>query len=197
MLLKELIPIYKCFVDLDGVLCDFENGFKKFNELNLSFEFYYKTYKQKKEEFKNKKKQKLVGGKFLDLKNPWDILSDPMVGNKFWANLKWMSDGKDLWNYLKSKNIYIEICSAPDKTNYSVIGKKEWCKRELGSDIKVNLTNPKIGEKSINKVKFANSKFDILIDDKIENIIEWNKVGTGIHHVNSLLTIQKLEEILK
>jgi hypothetical protein len=194
--LKELVPNFKIFLDMDGVLCDFDEGFKKYNPLNITFTEYERLYKQKKEEFKIKKEQGNVTGKFTELRNPWEILSRPENGKHFWSELEWLPDGKKLFKYLKSQKLHIEVCSAPDRTFYSVNGKKEWCKRELGAHIKVNLTNPREGEKSIQKVKFAKSKFDILIDDMQKNIDAWNAVGTGIHHVDYENTVKQLNEII-
>lgn len=65
----------KLFVDLDGVLCDFEKGVR-----NL---------------FGGK------GPKEIPLKEMWKRLS---FADNFYANLDWMPDGRELWEGVKHLN---------------------------------------------------------------------------------------------
>lgn len=114
----------------------------------------------------------------------WKPLDD--AGLPFWENIGWMSDGKELWNYIKKYNP--TILSAPSKRNESRIGKIKWVNRELG-DFKVILRS------SEHKKDLAVPKA-ILIDDREDTIAGWEENGgIGIHHTNTKNTIEKLKEL--
>ena len=59
---------------------------------------------------------------------------------KFWATLPWIDGGKELWNYIKDFDV--EILSAPMGPE-SVLGKEDWVARELGPEVKANITDDK------------------------------------------------------
>jgi hypothetical protein len=111
------------------------------------------------------------------------------AGKNFWANMKWLKDGKELYTYLINNFEKVYILSNPGKYKASILGKMEWLDREL-KDWK--------GFFEYEKFRYANTN-SILIDDYYEcNIVSWNKHGgIGIHHKNANNTIKKLEEILK
>lgn len=94
----------KIFVDLDGVLVDFE---KKLSEL-LGRPI------KKDEDFGNDSKI-------------WAKIS--RAGIKFWNSMEWMPDGHDLWDYIKKYKP--TILSSPTNHPSSVEGKKEWLKENL------------------------------------------------------------------
>jgi hypothetical protein len=108
---KENFKKYKIFVDLDGVIVDWEKGF---TELSPN-----KTY----EEFKAEDKTS----------DAWRIIHK--AKSDWWANLSWLPEGKELWKYIKKYNP--TILSSPGKSNVEIVtkGKIEWIKRELGEDI--------------------------------------------------------------
>ncbi len=93
---------YKIYSDMDGVLADFENGYKKLTGVDLKGEF-------------------VKGDDF------WDPIKVAGVG--FWAGLKWMSDGQKLWNYIKPYKP--DLLSAPSREDSSRIGKHVWVKQKL------------------------------------------------------------------
>lgn len=110
------------------------------------------------------------------------------AGSKYWSEMEWTKDGKELWNYIKQFNPV--ILSAPPKTGKqeAIKGKKVWIKRELGN----SYANTAIIVPSKDKQKFAN-KNSILIDDREKNIQEWKMAGgIGILHKNTKNTIKKL-----
>jgi hypothetical protein len=99
-LLNEIkTPQYHIYCDMDGVLADFEKGFK-----NLSGEY--------PDEFK----QKNSNNKF------WNLIDDK--GLEFWTSLEWMPGGKQLWNHIEKYNP--DILSAPSYKQSSKEGKRKW-----------------------------------------------------------------------
>jgi cytidyltransferase-like protein len=89
---------YKIYCDMDGVIVDFEDGYKKLTGKNI-------------------KGNHVKGdGDF------WQPITD--AGANFWINLKWMSDGEKLWKYIK--NYSPSILSAPSREKSSRIGKEIW-----------------------------------------------------------------------
>ena len=88
--LNEKVMDYKIYCDMDGVLADFESGYEELTGIDLRGEF------QKGDDF-------------------WDPISEKGVG--FWAGLKWMPDGQELWDYLKPYKP--DLLSAPSREQSS------------------------------------------------------------------------------
>lgn len=156
------------YMDMDGVLCNFLKSAAKVTGRNL------KNFEQwgeiKKDEW-----QKITA-----------------AGSDFWANLEWLSDGKELWNYIKGMNV--EILSAypvsPQGTPNAIKGKKEWLKKNLPGIKKINLV------KGIDKQKYAHTNA-ILIDDSGRNIKQFKAAGgIGILHKNTKDTIAQLKKVI-
>jgi hypothetical protein len=103
-LLKEIEDQqYTIYCDMDGVLVDFDQGYK-----NLTGKSTEEANAQGDETFWNPIKQ---------------------AGAGFWIKLKWMPDGQQIWDYI---NKYTPILlSAPSKEESSKIGKRVWVKRNL------------------------------------------------------------------
>lgn len=167
------------FCDLDGVLVDFNRGFKNLeaNEDKLTPEEYNKKH-----------------GKH----SMWKII-DP-EGEKFWIRLKWTKDGRELWDYLSRYNPI--ILSSPSRSKHSIPGKMEWVKRNLGISQAKPTTSASDWDPasriilSSDKFKFARSKDDILIDDTRAKLDKWTAAGgTGVFHNDATDTIRVLEEI--
>ena len=119
----------------------------------------------------------------------------------FWSNLPWKKNGKELWNFLKTKfflenKIDLFILSAPvDKECEK--GKIQWLLNNLNlpERIKYNFI--------LNNVIFERKKYiyafhdTILVDDSKENIKKFKENnGIGIIFKNSIDTIKKINEIL-
>jgi hypothetical protein len=165
--IKEEQTQYKIFVDLDGVLADFDRGYKKLTGKSTKHidvqdsQTFWDTFKQSLED-----KQ--------------------MFEQEYWENLEWMSDGKLLWNYVKKYNPY--ILTAPSINPASKIGKRKWVER---------LNNMKniYFRSAFLKSDFAR-KDTILIDDRKDTIERWdNKGGIGILHISAENTIKKLQQL--
>lgn len=170
----------KVYCDLDGVLVDFNRGFKNLdaNEDKLTPAEYEEKY---------------------GLDKMWKMVDDE--GDAFWANLRWKSDGRALWDYIKRYDPI--ILSSPSRSKSSVEGKMKWIKRNLG----INQAEPTRSAKSWeedsriilsrNKHKYAKGEADILIDDTKAKIDKWAEAGgTGVLHTDSTDTIRVIEDII-
>tara|TARA_R110001592_G_scaffold254329_1_gene517751 strand:+ start:24 stop:1652 length:1629 start_codon:yes stop_codon:yes gene_type:complete len=154
---------YTIYSDMDGVLVDFENRFKRFSK-GISPKDYESKYG--KEKF-------------------WDLI-DKKTGVRFWVGMPWMSDGKQLWDYIKSYKP--TLLSSPSRSNSSRLGKRIWKKRNLPSTKLVLAQAAK-------KQNYANPN-SILIDDRESNIDQWVKAGgIGILHTDTASTINKLKKL--
>jgi len=110
----------------------------------------------------------------------------------FWANLSWLSGGKRLWDFISKYDT--EILSAySNRDGTSRNGKLKWLSKN--TKIKRGKINPVMRS---DKQKYAttNGKPNVLIDDYIKNINEWEaKGGIGIHHTNVSKTISELKRL--
>jgi hypothetical protein len=159
---KQQIQQYQIYCDMDGVLTDFEARFEYFSGENP------KEYQQR------------YGDKKF-----WDLI-DVKVGVGFWAGMKWMSDGKQLWKYIQQYNPI--LLSAPSKNNVSRLGKRVW--------VKNNLAGTKLILSSASTKKQYSGKNHILIDDRADNIQGWiSEGGIGILHTSTENTIQQLKKL--
>ena len=153
-------PKYKIYVDMDGVLVDFDGGYEKLTGM---------TTREADEK----------GPEFF-----WKPISK--AGAKWWITLNWMSDGKQLWDYVKKYNP--ELLSAPSREEASKMGKRIWVKREL--------PGAKLILRSADKKQEFASPTSILIDDREKNIEQWEAAGgIGILHTDASSTIKKLKEL--
>ena len=156
---NEKVMDYKIYCDMDGVLADFESGYEELTGIDLKGEF------KKGDDF-------------------WDPIKVAGIG--FWAGLKWMPGGQELWDYLKPFNP--QLLSAPSREQSSRIGKHVWVKHKIP------------GTKLI--LRYAKQKQElatpesILIDDRQINIDQWEAAGgIGILHTSTANTIQQLQKL--
>lgn len=179
---KSQTPPIRIFCDMDGVLTDFDRGFKR---LRINPKHYTPDEYEKKH------------GKH----SIWSLIDKRK--DKFWKRLPWTKDGRELWDYLDRYSPY--ILSAPSRSEYSKEGKLTWVSLNLGINQKKAITTPEELEEdpdkrvilSKDKELFVKSANDILIDDKKINIEKWTAAGgTGIIHNDSTDTIRILEEII-
>ena len=149
---------YKIYCDMDGVLVDFDKGYKDLTGTEASFS--------------------------TDPKQFWEPIQK--AGAAFWIKLKWMPDGKQLWNYIDKYNP--ELLSAPSRDESSKIGKFVWVKRNVpGTKL--------ILRQAERKQEFATPN-SILIDDRKDNIQRWKDAGgVGIYHTSAADTIQQLKKL--
>jgi FMN phosphatase YigB (HAD superfamily) len=114
----------------------------------------------------------------------WSLIDK--IGEQFWSKMAWMPEGKQLWNYISKYNPY--LLSAPSLDYSSRYGKKLW--------VQENMPGTKlILSKRENKKDYASGK-SILIDDRADNISEWNAAGgIGILYTSNSQTISKLKKM--
>jgi hypothetical protein len=171
---------YVIFCDMDGVLVDFDEGYKQLTGVTTQH-----ADSQGKNEF-------------------WSLFRDSLKNKdiserSYWANLDWMSDGKQLWDYIKGYNPY--VLTAPSvnfdipfeerykvENNESMQGKTEWVQR-LPNMRKIYFRSAQ------RKADFAGPG-KILIDDRKDTIDSWNaNGGIGILHTSAANTIKQLQEL--
>ncbi len=198
---------HQVFMDMDGVLVDFESGVLKYmnqimQEANRNPE--HQFYKLAKSTAKQ------IG--VWDVESTrWHIARPDSSEDSFprnyrtrdfmyrlveddvelWENLEWERNGKKLWDY--AKNIPgIQILSAP-MAEGSRKGKILWVERELGLDKElVNLSDTK------EPFGTHNGKQGLLIDDRDKYINQFvNGGGVAIKHNPDDVdnTIKQLQEL--
>lgn len=168
---EEPSDLPQIYCDMDMVLVDFVGGANKaLKDAGHDFEFTDKSQH-------NQKDQK------------WDILKGVP---KFWANLEPMPDGLQLWNYIKRFNP--SILSTPSKRMpTSKPEKREWLRKQNMKPKEIHLVARE------DKQRFATTpdgKPNVLIDDYIKNIKEWEaQGGIGIRHITTTRTIAELKKL--
>ena len=160
---------YQLFLDLDGVLVDFEKGVRFHTGLSP------------------------------DEQTPRQMWSVLARAKNFYVNLNWMEDGKKLWGNTKSFNPVI-LTGLPLGT-WAEPQKREWCRRELGRDIKV------ICGKSRDKHLLAwdylhenglSHRLPLLIDDRLKTKFDWEESGGKyILHFSAERSWEELKELVK
>jgi predicted kinase len=160
-MLAEVQQQYKLYCDMDGVIVDFEEGYDRLTGRKAPG--VHSTY---------------------DKENFWQPIAD--AGSKFWADLKWMPDGQQLWDYIKPYNP--SLLTAPSREESSRIGKQEWVDK--------NIPGTSIVFKYAKDKKDLASPNAILIDDRKDNIQQWiDAGGIGILHTSTLSTQKQLQKL--
>lgn len=165
---QEHKPEYRIYIDMDGVLCDFEKGIHDIDGKTNAQELF---------------------------KQPENALWEHIAKKglfEFFSELEWHPEGKKLWEYIKDKP-RIQILSSLGRTNpdkeATRRAKLKWLK-EHGITIPSNFS-----QKASDKQAWADSKA-ILIDDYDKNIKDWNeKGGIAIQFKTADEAIKKLEEL--
>ena len=135
--------------------------------------------------------EKVIGMPFpdADKEERWNAINQT---KGFWANLNWMPGAKRLWDFISKYDT--EILSAySNRDPSSRTGKLKW----LSKNTKIKRGKINLVMRS-DKQKYAttNGKPNILIDDYIKNINEWEaKGGIGIHHTNVSKSIAELKRL--
>lgn len=168
---KEVEPPqdYKIFVDLDGVLVDFERGVEEL--LGGYSEHQYETDPNYRTKMWNAVRhyQKHFG--------------------RFWLDLEPMADAAILWKYVLPYSPEILTATGTTETDAGV-QKKMWVEQQLGHNVTVNVV-----QHAKEKAKYA-APNHILIDDKEKAIGPWKTAGgIGILHTSAANTIAQLKEL--
>lgn len=172
-------PNFRIFCDLDGVLVDFDRGF---------LELPGNTEKLTCKEYQEKHGDNSI----------WPIIEQG--GEDYWINLPWMSDGRELWDYIKRYDPI--ILSSPSLSQSSITGKTKWVSQNLNID-QEPITDPENLQPDSrlilhkDKFKFATGETDILVDDTEKKLTDWTEAGgTGILHNDATDTIRVIEELM-
>jgi FMN phosphatase YigB (HAD superfamily) len=165
---EEAHPQYIIFCDLDGVLVDFDKGYKQLTGKPTNH-----ADVQTKKEF-------------------WKTFNISISSNntsefKYWSELEFMPDGKQLWDYIKQYTPF--ILTAPTFNPESKEGKRVWVTNHLDNVRKLYFKS------AATKAEYSR-KNRILIDDRAATIDDWrSKGGVGILHTSAADTIEQLKQL--
>jgi len=119
----------------------------------------------------------------------WKLISQT---KGFWAELDWMPGAKRLHDFIIRYDPYVLSAYSKRDPN-SKVGKMKWLKKNT----KFKRANIHLVMRS-QKQAYAMTEGEpnVLIDDYIKNINEWEaKGGIGIHHTNVGKTIGELKKL--
>ena len=161
---------YKIYLDMDGVVADFDKRFEDLSGL-LPDDFISKNGKNAF----------------------WDLIDEKhKVG--FWVGIPPMENAKQLVDFV-SQYDYVML-TAPSTKKQSRLGKNLWIRNHTGD---IFPTKPRVifkAAKEKHKVKPQLTDLDILIDDKASTIDNWNASGgTGILYKSAPQVISQLKKL--
>ena len=132
-----------------------------------------------------------VGGDFvkMDKNERWNKVNQT---KGFWANLGWKPNAKRLHDFIIKYNPHV-LSAYTGRDPTSKVGKMKWLKKNANfkrGNIHLVLRSQK------KDFATTDEKPNILIDDYIKNIREWEaKGGIGIHHTDVGKTISELKRL--
>ena len=132
-----------------------------------------------------------VGGDFvkMDKNERWNKLNQT---KGFWPNLSWKPNAKRLHDFIIRYNPHV-LSAYTGRDPTSKVGKMKWLKKNADfkrGNIHLVLRSQK------KSYATTDEKPNILIDDYIKNIREWEaKGGIGIHHTDVGKTISELKRL--
>jgi len=132
--------------------------------------------------------EKLTGKDFAktDKDERWDAIK---AKKDFWATLDWIPGSQRMWKLINKYQANI-LSAYSNRDGNSRPGKKKWLSRNAQPTGKVYL----VMRSDKQKYATTDGKPNILIDDYIKNIKEWEaKGGIGIHHLSPTQTIAQLK----
>ena len=133
----------------------------------------------------------VVGGSFVqaDKADRWNKISNT---KNFWANLEWMPGAKRLYSFIIRYDPHILSAYSKRDAN-SRPGKMKWLQRTDFKRSKIHLVRR---DQKQAYAKDRDGEPNVLIDDYIKNIKEWEaKGGIGIHHTSVPKTINDLKRL--
>ena len=133
-----------------------------------------------------------LGGDFakMDKDERWNKINQT---KGFWANLGWKPGGKKLYQFIIRYNPHV-LSAFSGRDPSSKNGKMKWLKKNTEFK-RGNIHLVQRAQKQ-SYAKTKEEKPNILIDDYIKNIKEWeNKGGIGIHHTDVGKTISQLKRL--
>lgn len=157
------------YVDMDGVLADFDKGVEKVIGHRMTYHF--------------------------EENDPvWNQIKNHGL-ERFFSELEWLPGSENMWNYITSNFMKVKILSAMgkwNKINNDVYrGKHMWLNRHIPSLREQDII---LVEDKHKKQEYSKSG-DIIIDDTKVVIDEWNnKGGIGLWHKSANETINNLTQ---
>lgn len=117
--------------------------------------------------------------------------TDTIGSIEFWETAEMLPGAKELFEYA-SRHYKVEVLTASPKSDEAHEGKKRWVANNLGTGIPVHITRS--GKE---KAAFASAN-SILIDDKKENVVAFQKAGgVGILATNPQHALMELKSMKK
>jgi hypothetical protein len=160
---------YKIYVDMDGVVADFDQRFKDLSGIGPR-------------EFEEKYGKDAF----------WDFIDEGENKLKFWVGIPQMSDAKQLIDFVS--NYDYEMLTAPSIKKQSSMGKGLWMINQTKNGLFPS--KPKVNYKSAKNKKDFAAPNHILIDDREDTINSWNAAGgIGILHTSAANTISQLKKL--
>ncbi len=109
----------------------------------------------------------------------------------FWESLQWMPGGRALWEHIERHQPHILSSIAASDPNCAP-GKLKWLRQNLNFTDSERIHLPRRKDKCLFAV--AGETANVLVDDYIRNISEWEaKGGIAIHHQDADETIERLK----
>jgi len=167
--LNEKVMDYKVYVDMDGVVADFDQRFFDLSGMMPK-------------EYENKYGKNAF----------WEFIDEGEHKLKFWIGIPQMSDAQSLMDYVSQYDY--EMLTSPSIKQQSLMGKGLWIKNHTSKGL--FKSKPKVNFRfAKNKKDFAASNH-ILIDDRADTINSWNAAGgIGILHTSASNTINQLKKL--
>jgi uncharacterized protein YbaR (Trm112 family) len=135
--------------------------------------------------------EKAIGGSFAsaDKEERWKAINQT---KGFWANLEWMPGAKRMYQFIEKYDPYI-LSAASSRDPTSKVGKYKWLAKNTNfPKSRINL----VMRSQKQQYAVTDGKPNILIDDYMKNIKEWeNKGGIGVHHTDPRKTIGELKRL--
>ena len=139
-----------------------------------------------------KKADEVAGGSFVtaDKVQRWKDISNT---KNFWAELEWMPGAKRIHQMITKYDAYI-LSAFSEKDPNSKNGKMKWLSKNANFK-RANIHLVSRAQKQA-FAKNSDGEPNVLIDDYIKNIKEWeNKGGIGIHHTAVPKTLNELKRL--
>jgi len=174
------------YLDMDGVLADFDRGAKAFG-------FDTTTLNHSRSELN----QQSIAIK--------ETLYDAIAFTEFYAELPFMPDGLELWNALRGYRPFI-LTGLPSfrhrvdaKAAHEDAGekKRQWCRKYLGLHDQERVICTLSWKKKSYVGHHGPAEYALLIDDRERNITEWKEAGgVGLLHRSTSKTLEELQLLL-
>ena len=160
----QSLPLIYC--DMDGVLADFKAGAEKATGVPIK------------------------GWMSLTKADKWNPIKND---KRFWEDLPWMRDGKQLWNYI-SKHKPAILSAYTDRDPNCKPGKMKWVAKNLR--IPTNKVNLVMRSQKQDYAQTGYRSPALLIDDFPRNVQQFRaRGGIGIVHTTASKTIAELKKL--